>query len=226
MLDLTRERAFATLNRYASKDIVPQVAAEGIANDVIAVLPYIDAWATGRDYAANDTVLWPVEGVVQPVTCITVHSTATHPDWTPDSAPALWRPWHATSPEYALPYLMRHAEDRYMRGEYMLWGAEDAPVTTWRCLEDNTVWTPVERPEAWEKWPVVIVEPEVPEEGETGSDEDEPITDAYPAWEPWDHVRPLYQVGDRVTHQGSAWVSTEPNNHWEPGTFGWEVVAP
>jgi hypothetical protein len=39
-------------------------------------------------------------------------------------------------------------------------------------------------------------------------------------------VQPLgaqdaYQIGDRVTHRGSTWVSNAANNVWEPGVFGW-----
>jgi hypothetical protein len=30
-----------------------------------------------------------------------------------------------------------------------------------------------------------------------------------------------YQIGDRVTYQGSTWVSTAANNVWAPGVFGW-----
>lgn len=47
----------------------------------------------------------------------------------------------------------------------------------------------------------------------------------YPAWAPWPGHGPLYQVGDRVTNVGKVWESTTPNNHWEPGVFGWVEVA-
>lgn len=33
-----------------------------------------------------------------------------------------------------------------------------------------------------------------------------------------------YQIGDRVTHNGSTWESTAANNVWEPGVFGWVQV--
>jgi len=44
---------------------------------------------------------------------------------------------------------------------------------------------------------------------------------------PW--VQPLgsfdaYQIGNRVTHNGSTWESTVKNNVWEPSTFGWIQV--
>jgi hypothetical protein len=44
-----------------------------------------------------------------------------------------------------------------------------------------------------------------------------------PDWTPWDgHNESLYQVGDKATHSGSTWISSTPNNHWEPGVFGWK----
>lgn len=53
---------------------------------------------------------------------------------------------------------------------------------------------------------------------------DEPDPEQYPAWLPWPGSGPTYQAGDRVTHNGSTWESTSPNNVWEPGVFGWVVV--
>jgi hypothetical protein len=43
----------------------------------------------------------------------------------------------------------------------------------------------------------------------------------YPAWAPWPGSGPTYQIGDRVTHNGSTWEATVGNNVWEPGVFGW-----
>lgn len=45
-----------------------------------------------------------------------------------------------------------------------------------------------------------------------------------PAWKPWDgYPASLYAVGAEVMHNGQHWVSTTPNNHWEPGIYGWVV---
>jgi len=50
-------------------------------------------------------------------------------------------------------------------------------------------------------------------------------TGGTPAWVPWDgHNASLYQVGAEVMHNGTHWVSNTPDNHWEPGVFGWDVV--
>ena len=48
-----------------------------------------------------------------------------------------------------------------------------------------------------------------------------PITEEYPAWEPYNGIPPVpYQVGSKVTHNGKRWESMVPNNVWEPGAFG------
>jgi len=33
-----------------------------------------------------------------------------------------------------------------------------------------------------------------------------------------------YHNGDKVTHNGSTWISTIDNNVWEPGVYGWNKV--
>lgn len=52
-------------------------------------------------------------------------------------------------------------------------------------------------------------------------DPEPPITEEYPAWEPYNGIPPVpYQVGSKVAHNGKKWESMVPNNVWEPGTFG------
>jgi len=51
--------------------------------------------------------------------------------------------------------------------------------------------------------------------------EPEPDPNEPQPWKPWDgHNSSLYQVGDRVTHNGQTWTATVGNNHWEPGAPG------
>lgn len=50
--------------------------------------------------------------------------------------------------------------------------------------------------------------------------------DGYPTW-----VQPLgatdaYSKGDKVSHNGSHWVSDVDNNVWEPGVYGWTTAEP
>ena len=48
-----------------------------------------------------------------------------------------------------------------------------------------------------------------------------PITEEYPAWEPYNGIPPVpYQVGSKVAHNGKKWESMVANNVWEPGAFG------
>lgn len=47
----------------------------------------------------------------------------------------------------------------------------------------------------------------------------------WPMWVQWIGVGDLYQVGSKVSHEGKKWVSTTPNNVWEPGAYGWEEVT-
>ena len=52
-------------------------------------------------------------------------------------------------------------------------------------------------------------------------DPEPPITEEYPAWEPYNGIPPVpYQVGSKVTHNGKKWESMVANNVWEPGAFG------
>ena len=50
-----------------------------------------------------------------------------------------------------------------------------------------------------------------------------PDATAIPEWEQPDSTNP-YMSGDKVSHNGSTWVSTIDNNVWEPGVYGWETA--
>ena len=49
----------------------------------------------------------------------------------------------------------------------------------------------------------------------------QPPADEWPAWVQPTGAHDAYQIGDKVSHAGKRWISTEANNVWEPGTFGW-----
>ena len=62
-------------------------------------------------------------------------------------------------------------------------------------------------------------------EGAVPEPEPEPV--GYPAWTPWTSGlnSDLYQIGDRVSHNGSNWEATLGNNYWEPGSgTGWAAL--
>lgn len=99
---------------------------------------------------------------------------------------------------------------------YPVWnsaGIYDAGVrvqysgTLYKCLISHAAqadWTPTAAPSLWAK---VLI----------------PDENVIPAWEQPDSTNP-YMQGDKVTHNGSTWVSTADNNVWEPGVYGWEIV--
>lgn len=68
----------------------------------------------------------------------------------------------------------------------------------------QTDWTPDVAPSLFSQ--VLIHDPEI-----------------IPEWVQPDSTNP-YQIGDKVIHNGSTWVSTIDNNVWEPGVYGWEIV--
>lgn len=215
-MEFLKERQFALAQKYIRQQVLPEIVAHGAADEVILMADLFGQWAVGQAYAVGDTVLW--EG--QPVSCLTAHSTAVHPDWTPGSAPSLWRYWHATEPGLALWWVQPlGAHDAYTAGEYMRWGKDGEAAGVWQCLFDSVVHTPGDRPEAWLAWGAGAGAMAVPEpEGDAG--------DGIPAWVAWDGDNAsLHQVGDVVTHGGRTWVAIAGDNHWEPGVFGWEVFS-
>lgn len=50
-----------------------------------------------------------------------------------------------------------------------------------------------------------------------------PDEDEISEWKQPDSTNP-YMNGDKVSHNGSVWVSIVDNNVWEPGVYGWEIV--
>ena len=75
----------------------------------------------------------------------------------------------------------------------------------WKVLQDHT------SQEGWEPGaaPSLFAEVLIPD------------PDVIPEWKQPDSTNP-YMTGDKVTHNGSAWVSTIDNNVWEPGVYGWD----
>lgn len=77
----------------------------------------------------------------------------------------------------------------------------------YNCLQAHTAqadWTPIAAPSLWAK--VLIPDPNV-----------------IPEWEQPDSTNP-YMTGDKVKHNGKAWVCTCDNNIWEPGVYGWSEI--
>lgn len=99
-------------------------------------------------------------------------------------------------PEWESPHV--YAKDYRARYDGLLY----------RCLQAHTsqaTWTPTDAPSLWAR--MLVPDPEV-----------------IPEWEQPGSTNP-YMKGDRVRHNGQTWESTVDNNVWEPGVYGWEVVA-
>lgn len=78
----------------------------------------------------------------------------------------------------------------------------------YRCLQDHTAqetWNPIDAVSLWAE--VLIPDPEI-----------------IPEWMQPESTNP-YMMGDKVKHNGKTWVSDIDNNVWEPGIYGWSVVA-
>ena len=150
----------------------------------------------------------------------------------------------AVTPEQRLRMAERSARlddltARVARIEAVLWPTtpdptdpEDLSVGTWESyagvwpnqgllLEGDTVWRNISgvplttppsgfpgTPAQWTHLFVAVLEPA-------------------PGPAPW--VQPTgahddYDLDALVTHLGSTWISTVPNNVWEPGVYGWSIV--
>ena len=47
----------------------------------------------------------------------------------------------------------------------------------------------------------------------------------WPEWSQPVGAHDAYALGAKVSHKGKHWVSTTPNNVWEPGVYGWEEAS-
>ena len=139
-MDSTFNALAAALRRIKREAIA--AAPTAAADDVIADAALLRPWTPG-DYAAGDVRVQ--DGY--PYKCCQAHDSTEHPDWDPATNLALWVPYHAKSPKWALPYVApTGAHDAYQGGEYMVW--TDGQI--YRCNTDNTVWGPDTLPDVWE----------------------------------------------------------------------------
>jgi len=113
------------------------------ANDLIDISPLLRPWKPGL-HQAGEVVTH--DGA--PYRCAQTHDSTGNPDWTPDTTPALWAPYHATDAAHALPWQApTGAQDAYKRGEWMVW----PDGKRYECAADSAVWGPDVRPEDWNK---------------------------------------------------------------------------
>lgn len=138
-----------------------------------------------------------------PYRCVQSHDSTPNPSWTPSSNPALWAPYHATTPEQALPwYSPTGQQDMYLANEWMIFSDGEY----YKCLV-NTTFTPTELPSAWLK------------DGEV-TEPEEPVGVEYAPWAQPPNETP-FMMNAKVSHIGKNWHSTIDNNVWAPGVYGW-----
>lgn len=102
----------------------------------------------GKDYSswpAGSPVWEEVEGERQVFKLITPHNAASY-QGTPATLPALWSICHTKDPSRAKAWLAPNGTSgMYMAGECCVDGG-----AVYRCLEENTVHSPTDYPQAWE----------------------------------------------------------------------------
>lgn len=108
----------------------------------IQCMALFEPWTKGN-YKVGNVRTDPKTGY--PYECITEHNSISNPGWTIDNR-TLWKPWHSTSPDCALPFeAPTGAHDIYKVGEYMIYTDKNL----YKCIE-NTNFSPVDYPQAWE----------------------------------------------------------------------------
>lgn len=95
----------------------------------------------------------------------------------------------------------------YAAGQLRTYG-EGENVKLYRCVQAHTSqadWTPDVAASLW---------------AAAGNPAEE-----WPEWSQPIGAHDAYNTGDKVTHNGTKWISTADANVWEPGVYGWEAQA-
>ena len=109
-------------------------------DSIIELAPLLSDW-TPRAYNLNDVIQYEDA----PYRCVQAHDSTGNLNWTPTEARSLWANYHATSRDFALPWLQpTDAHDMYKSGEWMIW--TDGNV--YKCAQ-STVYAPNTLPGAW-----------------------------------------------------------------------------
>ena len=107
----------------------------------IACMSFFEAW-TPNAYNVGDVRTDPTTGY--PYECIQAHDSIVNTTWD-INVRTLWKPYHSTKKEYALPYeAPTGAHDMYKVGEYCI-----IEEHIYKCLQD-TNFSPVDYAQAWE----------------------------------------------------------------------------
>ena len=133
----------AALQEIQTQAVLAQIAEsedKTLGIQCMALYPY---YIQDKQHDAGEVARHPETGY--PYECMTAYDGTVQQDWTIDNR-TIWKPWHSSKKEYALPYeAPTGVHDMYKSGEYMIW--RDGLV--YLCNED-TNFSPEEYPQAWE----------------------------------------------------------------------------
>lgn len=108
----------------------------------ISCMAMFDTWTNGV-YEVGDVRTDPTTGY--PYECILAHDSTVNTDWD-ISVRTLWKPYHSTKKEYALPFeAPTGSHDMYHAGEYMIYTDDEI----YKCLND-TSFSPTDSASDWE----------------------------------------------------------------------------
>ena len=110
-------------------------------------IPVFDGSKDYSSWKAGSPVRELVDGEWQVFTLITPHNASHYPGSTPSNTPALWSIRHTKDPSKAKEWVAPYGTSgMYMSGECCMDGG-----VVYRCLTDNTVHSPTDYPQAWER---------------------------------------------------------------------------
>lgn len=240
MIDLTdmTDEELVDLLGQTQRELSRRREAERIAESIDALVRDY-AGAAGRDLAPGSA--W--ERPTSIVDSYPLGSEVTHAGklWRSLTSANTWEPgvagWRAVSEEGEPAEWVQPSSvvDAYQIGERVTFEGE-----VWVSIIANNTWSPEGYPAGWERVempdPETEPEPETdpepepePEPGDGGEEEPEPVEppedEAISEWVQPTGTHDAYQLGEKVTHSGSVWVSVHDGaNTWEPGVWGWELA--
>ena len=110
-------------------------------------IPVFDGSKDYTSWKVGSPVRELVDGEWQVFTLLQPHNASHYPGSTPSNTPALWSIRHTKDPSKAKEWLAPNGTSgMYMSGECCLDGG-----VVYRCLTDNTVHSPTDYPQAWER---------------------------------------------------------------------------
>ena len=112
-----------------------------------AKVPQFDGTKDYSSWAIGSPVWEEVNGERQVFTLLQPHNASHYPGRRPADLPALWSICHTKDPSKAKEWLAPNGTSgMYMSGECCVDGG-----VVYRCLTDNTVHSPTDYPQAWER---------------------------------------------------------------------------